>query len=247
MEVYMKKIIIPAALFSAIISSLLLTPTLPHKENSVQIKAVDYVKIKNEMSVNMDENKAVYKHNLEKEMDIEKTILLDDEEIEEYYKLLKAKEGRQVFSQSIEKEPVITYMVQNEQQSAVALDWWDAARYLYKVGTIAKVTDVETGKSFNIIRTGGINHADNEPLNLEDTLLMKDVVGEWGWHIRPVILEFDGNRLAASMYWTPHGYQTRKDNGFEGHFCIHFVNSTHHYSGKINEDHQNAIKLAEGK
>ena len=225
-------------------------PFIIHKEKKIEINAAQVVI---EKIAKLDENvvnEIPEVHDIDQEMSMEETILLDEDEINEYYELLKAKEGRSLFSNEVQEEVKITYaseMIPSNNNGAVALDWWDGVRYLYKVGTVAKVTDVETGISFNITRTGGINHADNEPLYLEDTEIMKSIVGEWGWHIRPVVVEFNGNRLAASMYWMPHGYQTRLDNGFDGHFCIHFINSTHHYSGKINEEHQEAIRRAEGK
>lgn len=228
----------------------------PNKEQTSKINAAEggnAAEIVKEKIAYLDEKEVkeiAEVYDLDKEMSIEETVLLDEKEIDKYYEILKAKEGRSLFSNEIKEEEVakITYASQMKPGvGAEALDWWNSARYLYKVGTVAKVTDVETGISFNIVRTGGINHADNEPMYLEDTQIMKSIVGEWGWHIRPVIIEFNGNRLAASMYWQPHGYQTRLDNGFEGHFCIHFINSTHHYSGKINEEHQKAVRQAEGK
>lgn len=247
----MKKILFPIIGILLILS---ISPFFLHKEKEVEIKAAEDISVLNETKIEdvaienkegPDEN--TYVHNLEKEAELEKTLLIDKNEMNEYYELLRAKEGRQIFSKTIKEEPVTAYTSNVAGNGAVAVDWWDLGRYMYKVGTVAKVTDVESGKTFNIIRTGGINHADNEPLELEDTQVMKDIVKTWDWYIRPVILEFDGNRIAASMYWMPHGYQTRESNGFEGHFCIHFVNSTHHYSGKINEKHQSTILLAEGK
>ena len=52
-------------------------------------------------------------------------------------------------------------------------DWWTGEiQSVLKRGGTATVTDVDTGISFQIKRTGGNNHADAQPLTSEDTALM---------------------------------------------------------------------------
>ncbi|MCR3921635.1 MAG: hypothetical protein NUK65_03840 [Firmicutes bacterium] len=41
-----------------------------------------------------------------------------------------------------------------------------------------------------------------------------------------VIVEVNGRQIAASASTMPHDIQSITDNGFEGHFDIHFLNST---------------------
>ncbi|MGE5630057.1 MAG: peptidoglycan-binding domain-containing protein [Caulobacteraceae bacterium] len=148
------------------------------------------------------------------------------------------------------------------------LDWWSEASKVFYIGAVAKVTDVETGKSFYIKRTYGSNHADSETLTLEDTKIMKEIWGgEWNWSRRPVILEINGRRLAASMAGMPHagldaqptnkvvssrsgGYRRGinldavKKNGMSGHFDVHFLNSRTHGTNRVDPRHQKAVKEA---
>lgn len=128
------------------------------------------------------------------------------------------------------------------------LDWWTEAQYIYSIGKIAKVTDMQTGKSFMVKRTTGANHADNEPLTANDAAIMKQVWGgSYSWKTRPVIVEVDGRKLAASMSSMPHDVEYIKaENNFNGHFDIHFKNSTRHKDGLVDQDHQAKIKIAAG-
>ncbi|WP_180994412.1 LysM peptidoglycan-binding domain-containing protein [Bacillus sp. Marseille-P3661] len=127
------------------------------------------------------------------------------------------------------------------------LDWWTEAQYVFGIGKVAKVTDFQTGKSFKVKRTTGANHADCEPLTATDAATMKQVWGgAWSWKTRPVIVEVDGRKIAASMSAMPHDVQYIADNNFEGHFDIHFKNSTRHKDGKVDTDHQAKIKVAAG-
>ncbi|MDA8233261.1 MAG: LysM peptidoglycan-binding domain-containing protein [Clostridia bacterium] len=106
---------------------------------------------------------------------------------------------------------------------------WEEADGLYN--GVAKVIDVETGKSFMVKRNGGHEHADSDPLTAEDTAVLRELYGgEWSWNRRAIILEVDGRRIAASMNGMPHGRSATKGNGFPGHFCIHFLGSRTHGS-----------------
>ncbi|WP_017755227.1 copper amine oxidase N-terminal domain-containing protein [Calidifontibacillus oryziterrae] len=126
------------------------------------------------------------------------------------------------------------------------LDWWSEAQYIYSIGTVATVTDYQTGKSFKVKRTIGANHADNEPLTANDSQIAKQIWGGFNWNTRPVIVEASGRKIAASMSFMPHDIQYIEDNNFNGHFDIHFKNSTRHKDGKIDFEHQEKIKIAAG-
>ncbi len=127
------------------------------------------------------------------------------------------------------------------------LDWWTEAQYVFTINDVAKVTDFQTGKTFYVKRTIGANHADCEPLTVKDAEIIKEVWGgEYSWTSRAIIVEIDGRRLAASMSSTPHDIQYITDNNFNGHFDIHFLNSTRHSDGLITESHQIQIKIAAG-
>lgn len=152
---------------------------------------------------------------------------------------------------------------------AVVLDWWSEAQYIFPRGSVARVTDVYTGKSFNIKRTYGTNHADCEALTSSDSQIIKGIWGGWSWVRRPVVVQVNGKRIAASMAAMPHagldkypalqvvnnrsgGYGTGqnldavKGNGMDGHFDVHFLNSRTHGTNRVDPQHQAAIKKAVG-
>lgn len=150
------------------------------------------------------------------------------------------------------------------------LDWWKSGRSVFSIGTTAKVTDLYTGKTFMAKRTMGTNHADAEAVTKEDTNVIKSIWGGFSWARRPVILTISGKKYAASMSAMPHagldsksayavvnnrsgGYGTGqnldviKGNGMDGHFDIHFLNSTRHKDGQEDPQHQAAVLKAAGK
>lgn len=147
------------------------------------------------------------------------------------------------------------------------LDWWKSARYVFKTNMVATVVDVRTGRTFKIKRTMGSNHADCEALTLQDTKIIKSIWGGFTWTTRPVYIIVNGRKLAASMSSLPHagvdsapafkvvnnrseGYgrgqnlDVVKNNGMNGHFDVHFLNSTRHKDGKIDPKHQASIREA---
>ena len=163
-----------------------------------------------------------------------------------------------------------TYNSSNETEYGELLDWWTEASKIFYRGAKAEVIDLWTGKSFNVMRTYGSNHADCEPLTAEDTKIMKEIYGgSWSWNRRPIIVVTGGRRIAASMAGMPHagldskptnvtvsgrsgGYgkgtnlDTIKGNNMDGHFDIHFLNSRTHGTNKVNAAHQKAVKQAAG-
>ncbi|MGF7058071.1 LysM peptidoglycan-binding domain-containing protein [Brassicibacter mesophilus] len=150
------------------------------------------------------------------------------------------------------------------------LDWWSEAQYVLPREAQFKVIDFYTGKSFNAKRTVGTNHADVETLTANDTNIMKSIWGgDFSWVRRPVIIEYNGRRIAASATAMPHAGNEKaaggsyttwrsgsygagtnfdyiKGNGMDGHFDIHFLNSTRHKDGEVDEQHQKCVKIAAG-
>lgn len=128
------------------------------------------------------------------------------------------------------------------------LDWWTEAQYVWPIGKEAAIIDFATGLRWNVRRTIGANHADVEPLTQNDTNIMRSVWGgQWSWATRPVIVVVDGRRLAASANGMPHSIQHITNNGFNGHFCVHFHKSTTHGDGKEVVEHQNNVLKAAGR
>lgn len=187
------------------------------------------------------------------------TVLLQGEDVEsETAPSLEAKNT---------EKPTVA-IVAAKDSDVQLLDWWTQASLIFKIGTKAKVTDVGTGISFNIVRTYGYNHADSEALTKADANAMKKAWGgSWSWARRPVIIEIDGRKIAASIAAMPHagvdsaeasvyvanrsggfgsGYNLDKvkNNGMDGVVDVHFLNSKTHGTDKVDPKHQEAIQEA---
>jgi len=152
------------------------------------------------------------------------------------------------------------------------LDWWTEAQYVMKFNVPFTIIDFETGTRFQAIRTFGANHADCEPLTARDTAIMLSLWDKYHtsyWTERAVLIEIEGRRLAASMSAMLHagldahpaginvhnrsggyGYGINLDaikgNNADGHFDIHFTNSTRHSDGTVSPRHQANIRRAAG-
>jgi hypothetical protein len=132
-------------------------------------------------------------------------------------------------------------------KGGVKLSNWDAINKVWKRWTNATVTDVRTGIQFRVVRRGGWWHADSEPLTAADTAKMKKACGgKWTWDRRPiwVTLDVNGVTYAASQHDMPHLVDGVKDNNFDGHFCIHFLHSRVHETGKECPRHQACVMYA---
>lgn len=161
-------------------------------------------------------------------------------------------------------------IVGNETKKALGIDseeikdWFNYVQYVFPRDGEAVVTDIDTGKSFNVKRTFGTNHADVEPLTIKDTEIIKDIWGGFSWERRAVIVNSNGNIIAGSMTAFPHAgvdsapnlstvnnrsgnygrglnFDVIKNNGVDGHMDIHFLNSKTHGTQVIQESHQNMV------
>lgn len=147
-------------------------------------------------------------------------------------------------------EEVLATQIENEKSSISfdiqLLDWQMADAQLPKYSKFT-VMDVETGKYFQVQRRAGSQHADVQPLTVEDTKIMKKIYnGHWSWKRRAIIIMTGDQWLAASMHGMPHGAGALS-NDFPGHFCIHFLGSTTHKTDKMDLSHKLMIYKAAGK
>ncbi|WP_416198464.1 MAG: LysM repeat-containing protein [Sporanaerobacter sp.] len=150
------------------------------------------------------------------------------------------------------------------------LDWFsEVDKGILPIGTVFKVKDFYSGKTFTMKRTMGSYHADCEALTSEDTEVIKDIWGGFSWVRRPVLVQAGDRVVAASMTAMPHagndsveggkytewrsgGYGAGtnldyiKGNGMDGHVDIHFAGSKRHKDGQIDPEHQKCIKIAAG-
>lgn len=168
---------------------------------------------------------------------------------------------------------VITGVLKNSSSLAstekfYTKSWFEGGNKVFSIGTVANVYDIDTGKSFNVKRTFGYNHADCETLTKEDTRIMKEIYGGcWSWTRRAIILTVNGVKIPASMAGMPHAgvdkepsckyvswrsggfgpgqnLDSIKGNGMDGHFDIHLLKSKTHATNRINQDHQNMVQKA---
>jgi hypothetical protein len=125
-------------------------------------------------------------------------------------------------------------------------DWEEAKRALPRK-SVFSITDVESGLTFRVQRRAGSDHADVQPLTKEDTRIMAQIYDRgWSWRRKAIIVETNGRRMAASMNGMPHGGDGIPDNGFSGHFCVHFLNSSTHKSDRPDPLHQLMVHKAAG-
>ncbi|MGE5605400.1 MAG: peptidoglycan-binding protein [Bacteroidota bacterium] len=122
---------------------------------------------------------------------------------------------------------------------------WSTVNQLWKKEEVAKILDLETGKSFQAKRLYGYYHADVEPLTKEDTEIMKEIYGgKWSWDRRAVVVQLKNFYIAASINGMPHGGQSIYDNDFDGQFCVHFLGSRVHQTGRVDQAHHDMIERA---
>lgn len=134
------------------------------------------------------------------------------------------------------------------------LDWSymksEATKLGIARGASIKLTDLTTGKSLNIHVQSTGNHIDAEPLTSADTTTLCEIYGvstpnAISYKRRPMMITTSAGQFLCSIYGQPHGAQDITNNGYEGQFCLHFVNSKTHGTNRVDGDHQNAINTAE--
>jgi uncharacterized protein YgiM (DUF1202 family) len=127
--------------------------------------------------------------------------------------------------------------------SVVMLDWFKGGSDWLAKGAKFTITDVRTGKSFNARRFGGWYHADSEPLSKADTAVIKSLEG-FSWNRRPAWVTYRGKTVAASIHTMPHMANPTQNDGFDGHFCVHLLNSKVHETSKACPRHQACVQEA---
>jgi len=122
---------------------------------------------------------------------------------------------------------------------------WSTVRNIIPQNTPLTVIDVRTQLSFQMISFSHGSHADVFPATTEDTNILRQAFGgRWCWEPRPMLLIVGERTFAASMSGMPHGSGGR-NNGMNGHVCMHFLYSRTHNGNRSHErDHQNAVREA---
>lgn len=137
------------------------------------------------------------------------------------------------------------FNVLEQKHFGQVIDWEEANKAVPRYATF-RITDIETGLSFNAQRRAGSDHADVQPLTKADTKIIKQIYdGKWSWKRRAILIHINHQVIAGSMHGMPHG-RGALANGFPGHFCVHFKGSTTHTKKKSDLSHQAMIYKAGG-
>ncbi len=132
-------------------------------------------------------------------------------------------------------------------KSGALEDWFKTVSGLYPVGATVTVYDFNTGKTMNMKRTGGENHADVQPVDQESyDNLMYVMGGDYSWAKRPVIVEINGMRIAGSLFCHPNGDASI---GYtKGSLCLFFAGSKSDVgAGLPDAEHEATLLTANGQ
>lgn len=128
-----------------------------------------------------------------------------------------------------------------------SIEWKDVDK-IFPLYSKAIVKDLETQLYYSVQRRGGNLHADIQPLTKLDTENMyRAYNNKWSWDRRAVVLKVGDQYIAGSINGMPHGAGAIQDNDFDGHSCVHFLNSKVHGSNNIDFAHQLMISKASGQ
>ena len=120
----------------------------------------------------------------------------------------------------------------------------DQVRSLIPINQDITLTDVRTGRQFNIRAFSLGRHADVETSTQRDTDIKFDIRGgTWSWAARPVWVHLGGRTIAASINGMPHDVDFIAGNGMNGHLCLHF-HGTITNNQRYQADLRNAIAEA---
>ena len=117
-------------------------------------------------------------------------------------------------------------------------------RTYIKAGNDIHVLDLRTGITYNIRAFSVGGHADVEPITKADTdAISRSRNGVWSWAARPVWVTVGGRTFAASIHGMPHAGSTIRDNGMDGHLCLHFAETVTN-NKSYQQDLRNAVAEA---
>lgn len=142
-------------------------------------------------------------------------------------------------------EPAEPVIAASRSRMGIQTVPWSIVDQLWRRGEVVRITDLATGRSFQAKRYAGHFHADTEPFTRQDTEILRGIYGgHWSWERRAVMVQIRSQFIAASINGMPHGTQSIRSNDFNGHFCVHFLGSRIHKTGRIDQDHQAMVARA---
>lgn len=124
-------------------------------------------------------------------------------------------------------------------------DWFKDIDPYMPVDNSFHVTDIITGKSYAVMRTGGVNHARVEPASREDhDIFLETFGGEYNWSKRPVIVTIGTVIHAASIQGFPDGADKVEGNGMAGSCALYFSGSLSEIGSLPDAEHRSVILKA---
>lgn len=123
---------------------------------------------------------------------------------------------------------------------------WETIGSFFPVNSQAVITDCNTGETYTVIRTGGINNAEVTAASAQDSEKFSYLFGGYSWEHRPVLVEIDGMRYAGSIFGMPTGLSSGGGSGMPGSTFLYFNNSRSDVYGLADEEHVLAITTASG-
>ncbi len=124
-------------------------------------------------------------------------------------------------------------------------DWASLVSPVYAKGVSAVITDLCSGITFSMTRTGGINHAEVETdTNADYKKFLKAFGGATSFEKRAVTVTIGEKIFAASLFGWPHDHDSIPNNGMEGHTCLYFKGSVSDVMGLPDTEHDDMTAKA---
>ncbi len=162
---------------------------------------------------------------------------------ETYQALFSADAKRAPMNPSVKKVSGPAYSGAVQQRGEL-LSWEDADPLL-PADTSFSVQDLNTGSTFNLVRTGGINCAQVATPSPADYETYRSIFGgDDTWEHRAVLVTLNGHTYAASLFGMPTGGDDLYGSGMHGHTFLYFNNSKTDIFSLADEEHIQALLRA---
>lgn len=112
-----------------------------------------------------------------------------------------------------------------DSSSVRLLHWYNDVKPSISNGQHLQIYDPSTKSSWTLKILSRGRHCDAEPLTREDTdTMVKAFGGVYTWDVKKVYVRLpNGTWTIGTTHDHPHDANTIKDNGFDGHLCVHFL------------------------
>lgn len=134
----------------------------------------------------------------------------------------------------------------SQTKKGESISWTEVKSILNESATYV-LTDFNTGATFQMVFTGGEQHAEMECKSGSDTEVFKKIFGNaFNYSKRPMLISAGGKLIACSLQGEPHGSDTIANNDMAGHACLYFSGSRSHVGDLIDVEHNRNVFTASG-